>query len=140
MLATADQQTRTGVSATEAAARLQREGPSEKEERLLGSRPDPADGFTSAMQTLYPIGGLSGEEVATQRAAGKGAAPLAPTGRTYTAIIREDIFPLVNVVLNLLCLALLLLGQVSEALKAAEVGTPSGNATPKASGRRHLLC
>lgn len=85
----------------------------------LGSNQTPADGYPPAMQTHHPVQGLSSSEVTARRAAGKGATPPRPTGRTYAQIVREDGFPLVNVVLYLLCLALLLLGQVSEALVAS---------------------
>lgn len=82
--------------------------------------PDPVtNGTPPPLQTPAPLQGLSTHEVAAQQAAGKGAAPPLPTGRTYGQIVREDVFPLVNVVLYLLCLALLLLGQISEALVAS---------------------
>lgn len=63
--------------------------------------------------------GLSTYDVAAQRAAGKGAVPPPPTGRTYAQIIREDVFTLINNLLFVLCAALLLLGQISEAVVSA---------------------
>jgi cation-transporting ATPase E len=42
-----------------------------------------------------------------------------PTGRTYAQIVREDVFTLINTILFVLCGALLLLGQYSEALISA---------------------
>jgi cation-transporting ATPase E len=42
-----------------------------------------------------------------------------PTGRTYALILREDVFTLINTILFVLCAALLLLGQYSEALISA---------------------
>jgi cation-transporting ATPase E len=71
------------------------------------------------MSSPHSIKGLTTQEVEARRAAGKSAASPLPTGRTYEEIIREDVFALVNVVLYVLCLALLLLGQVSEALVAS---------------------
>lgn len=63
--------------------------------------------------------GLSHHEVERQRAAGKGAVMPPPTNRTYAQIVREDVFTLINNLLFVLCIALLLLGQVSEALVSA---------------------
>lgn len=69
--------------------------------------------------TSSPLCGLSFHEVEAQRAAGKGAVMSPPTGRTYAQMIREDVFPLINTFLFILCAALLLLGQFSEALVSA---------------------
>src|SRR5690242_17712529 len=66
-----------------------------------------------------PLQGLSTHEVKIRRAAGKGAVMPPPTGRTYTQIIREDVFTLINNLLFLLCAAMLLLGQFSEAVVSA---------------------
>lgn len=66
-----------------------------------------------------PLQGLSTYEVDARRAAGKGAVMPSPTGRTYAQIIREDVFTLINNLLFLLCTALLLLGQFSEAVVSA---------------------
>jgi cation-transporting ATPase E len=60
--------------------------------------------------------GLSEHEVTIRRARGEGNRLPSQTGRTYWQIVRDDVFPLVNTTLYVLCLALLLLGQVSEAL------------------------
>ena len=69
--------------------------------------------------THPPLQGLSTHEVQSRRAAGKGALMPPPTGRTYAQIIREDVFTLINTILFVLCAALLLLGQYSEALISA---------------------
>jgi cation-transporting ATPase E len=63
--------------------------------------------------------GFSTHEVEARRAAGKGAHMPPPTGRTYAQILREDVFTLINNILFVLCVALLLLGQYSEALVSA---------------------
>jgi cation-transporting ATPase E len=63
--------------------------------------------------------GLSSDEVATRKAAGKGTIMPPSTGRTYAQIVREDVFTLINNILFGLCIALLLLGQISEALVSA---------------------
>ncbi len=67
------------------------------------------------------IQGLSTSEVIARRAAGKGAVMPPQTGRSYVQIIRENVFAFVYNILYVLCLALLLLGQVSEAI--VSVGT-----------------
>ncbi len=67
------------------------------------------------------IQGLSTSEVIARRTAGKGAVMPPHTGRSYVQIIRENVFAFVYNILYALCLALLLLGQVSEAL--VSVGT-----------------
>ena len=67
------------------------------------------------------IQGLSTSEVIERRTAGKGAVMPPHTGRSYVQIIRENVFAFVYNILYVLCLALLLLGQVSEAL--VTVGT-----------------
>lgn len=63
--------------------------------------------------------GLSTHDVEVRRALGKGAVLPPSTGRTYTQIIREDVFILINNLLFVLCAALLLLGQISEAIVSA---------------------
>lgn len=63
--------------------------------------------------------GLSTHEVEVQRAAGNGAVMPPPTSRTYAQIIREDVFTLINNLLFVLCTALLLMGQISEAVVSA---------------------
>src|SRR5437764_7072422 len=64
---------------------------------------------------------LSEREVTVRRERGQGNSAPPQTGRTYWQIVREDVFPLVNTILYVLCLALLLLGQISEALISAGV-------------------
>ncbi len=71
------------------------------------------------MQIYHTLEGLSTRSVEAQRAAGKGAVLPPPTSRSYAQIIREDVFTLINTILFVLCLALLLFGQVSEALVSA---------------------
>ena len=68
------------------------------------------------MRHALILEGLSEREVMVRRARGQGNSMPPQTGRTYWQIVREDVFPLVNTVLYVLCLALLLLGQISEAL------------------------
>jgi len=65
--------------------------------------------------------GLSEHEVMVRRARGQGNSTPPQTGRTYWQIVREDVFPLVNTILYVLCLALLLLAQISEAVISAGV-------------------
>src|SRR5260370_10309617 len=73
------------------------------------------------MQIQQEQFGLSSQEVEARRAAGQGTVLPPPTGRTYWQIIREDVFTFINNILFLLCLSLLALGQISEAL--VSVGT-----------------
>lgn len=73
------------------------------------------------MQIQQELIGLSSEEVEARRAAGQGAVLPPPTGRTYFQIIREDVFTFIDNILFLLCISLILLGQISEAL--VSVGT-----------------
>src|SRR5581483_7341502 len=79
--------------------------------------------FTGSQQQQIHLmlQGLSTQEVQARRAAGKGALMPPPTGRTYAQILREDLFTLINNILFVLCVALLLLGQYSEALVSAGV-------------------
>ena len=75
---------------------------------------------SSERPMMHPsLQGLSTHEVEARRAAGKGAHMPPPTGRTYAQILREDGFTLINNILFVLCVALLLLGQYSEALVSA---------------------
>lgn len=60
--------------------------------------------------------GLSEREAVAQRGRGHGNDRTQQTGRTYWQIVREVVFPLVNTILYVLCIALLLLGQISEGL------------------------
>jgi len=69
--------------------------------------------------THTTLQGLSTHEVQARRDAGKGALMPPPTGRTYAQIVREDVFTPINTILFVLCVALLLLGQYSEALVSA---------------------
>lgn len=69
--------------------------------------------------TQQSLQGLSRHEVEFQRATGKGAVMPPPTSRTYAQVVREDVFTLINNLLFVLCITLLLLGQVSEALVSA---------------------
>ncbi len=71
--------------------------------------------------THLSLQGLSTHEGQARRAAGKGALMPPLTGRTYAQILREDVFTLINNILFVLCVALLLLGQYSEALISAGV-------------------
>jgi cation-transporting ATPase E len=76
---------------------------------------------TQAMQTTDEMQGLSTQDVATRRAEGRGTILPPRTDRTYAQIIREDVFTLINNILFALCLALFLLGQISEAVVSAGV-------------------
>ena len=69
--------------------------------------------------------GLSSAEVTERRARGEGNSAPPPTGRTYAAILRENVFTFINNVLFLLCIALILLGEISDAIVA--VGVVLGN-------------
>ena len=74
--------------------------------------------MTSASEALSPTPeqGLSDAEAAERRAQGFGnSAPLATT-RTYSAIVRENVFTFVNNVLFLLGLALVVVGRPIDAL------------------------
>jgi len=72
-------------------------------------------------------GGLSASDVLERRSRGEGNGSIASTGRTYSEIIRENVFTFINLVLFLLGLALILLGEVSDAIVA--VGVVLGNVT-----------
>jgi cation-transporting ATPase E len=74
--------------------------------------------------TAHPYG-LSGSEALERRSRGEGNGGAPPTGRTYSAIIRENVFTFINCVLFSLGLALILLGEVSDAVVA--VGVVLGN-------------
>ena len=58
---------------------------------------DTVNAFTAPIPSFHSIQGLSSIESEARRKAGKGAVPPAPTGRTYAQVVREDVFPLVNV-------------------------------------------
>jgi cation-transporting ATPase E len=72
----------------------------------------------SAPQTLA---GLSSTEVAERVARGDRNGPPPPSGRTYVAIIRENVFTFINTVLFILCAGLLALGEISDGLVASGV-------------------
>src|SRR5437868_9838153 len=84
--------------------RLKQEVPGTKGEREL---------YMLQEQSLE---GLSEREAVAQRVRGHGNDITQRTGRTYWQIVREAVFPLVNTILYVLCVALLLLGQISEGL------------------------
>src|SRR5579859_1033279 len=69
--------------------------------------------------------GLSASDVLERRSRGDGSGSIASTGRTYWEIIRENVFTFINCVLFMLGLALILLGEVSDAIVA--VGVVVGN-------------
>jgi cation-transporting P-type ATPase E len=73
------------------------------------------------LKTIHLLEGLSEREVKVLRARGQGNSMPPQTGRTYWQIVRDDVFPLVNTILYVLCLTLLLLGQISEAVISAGV-------------------
>jgi cation-transporting ATPase E len=62
------------------------------------------------------VAGLSEAEAAARRQAGQGNTASVPTGRTYGAIVRENVFTFVNDVLFLLGLALVVVGRPLDAL------------------------
>src|SRR5919197_449488 len=62
------------------------------------------------------VAGLSEAEAAARRQAGHGNTASVPTGRTYGAIVRENVFTFVNDVLFLLGLALVVVGRPLDAL------------------------
>jgi cation-transporting ATPase E len=61
------------------------------------------------------VQGLSEQEAATRRAAGQGNTAPPPTGRTYSQIIRENVFVFINNILFLLGIALVLVGRPLDA-------------------------
>jgi cation-transporting ATPase E len=69
--------------------------------------------------------GLSDYEVTKRRARGEGNKAPPPTGRTYSAIFRENVFTFINNVLFALCVALIVLHEASDALVA--MGVVAGN-------------
>jgi cation-transporting ATPase E len=73
---------------------------------------------TAAAEALpqTPATGLSEEEAAERRAQGLGNSAPPPTTRTYSAIVRENVFTFVNNVLFLLGLALVVVGRPFDAL------------------------
>lgn len=71
------------------------------------------------------MSGLSQPEVAQRVARGDRNTPPPPTGRTYGAILRENVFTFINNVLFVLGAALIAIGEVSDAIIA--VGVVLGN-------------
>jgi cation-transporting ATPase E len=67
------------------------------------------------------LAGLSSAEVTERVARGERNGPAPSTGRTYVAIIRENVFTFINNVLFILCFGLLALGEISDALVASGV-------------------
>ncbi|MDR0359013.1 MAG: hypothetical protein LBJ87_06070, partial [bacterium] len=62
------------------------------------------------------VAGLSEAEAVARRQAGQGNTAPVATGRTYAAIVRENVFTFVNNVLFLLGLALVVVGRPLDAL------------------------
>ncbi|HTH71244.1 MAG TPA: hypothetical protein VL493_08165, partial [Candidatus Saccharimonadales bacterium] len=65
--------------------------------------------------------GLTEQEAVRRRARGLGNRLPPATGRTYRQIVRENVLTFINGVIFLLCLALLALGQWSDALVSIAV-------------------
>ncbi|HJT58717.1 MAG TPA: hypothetical protein VJ761_19565, partial [Ktedonobacteraceae bacterium] len=65
--------------------------------------------------------GLSETEVVDRRRRGLGNTSSSKSNRSYFQIIRENIFVLVNIIMFALGLALIILGQVSDALLSVGV-------------------
>src|SRR5215472_234224 len=65
--------------------------------------------------------GLSESEVAKRRKRGLGNSSSLKTSRSYLQIIRENVFVPVNIIMLVLGLALILLGQISDALLSVGV-------------------
>jgi cation-transporting P-type ATPase E len=93
--------------------------------------PDPA-GDAAAAQPGHsaedlpqtPPTGLSEADVVERRARGLGSSAPPPTTRTYTAIVRENVFTFVNNILFLMALALVVVGRPFDALVSlAVIGT-----------------
>jgi cation-transporting ATPase E len=68
-----------------------------------------------------PATGLTDAEAAERRSRGLGNSPPPPTTRTYTAIVRENVFTFVNNVLFILGFALVLVGRPFDALVSLAV-------------------
>src|SRR5579862_3745481 len=65
--------------------------------------------------------GLSEREAGARRAAGQGNTAPLRTGRTYSQIIRENVFSFINNILFLLGLALMVVGRPLDALVSVGV-------------------
>ena len=68
-----------------------------------------------------PVAGLDATEVTRRRAAGLGNTPPPPTTRTYTQIIRQNVFTFVNNILFALGIALVAVGRPMDALVSLAV-------------------
>ena len=80
--------------------------------------------MTAAPTTLAPTDparGLSEAEVVSRRAAGLNNTPPPPTTRTYTQIVRENVFTFINNVLFLLGIALAAVGRPFDAVVSLAV-------------------
>jgi cation-transporting P-type ATPase E len=85
-----------------------------------------AQGLQQTKPLLDPqIRGLSASEVEVRRARGQGNVTRLKTSRSYVQIIRENVFLFVNTIMFVLAVALLVLGQYSDAL--VSVGVVSFN-------------
>ncbi len=71
---------------------------------------------TPALVPTDPVRGLSGADVDARRAAGLNNTPPPPTTRTYSQIVRENVFTFINNVLFLLGLALVAVGRPFDAI------------------------
>jgi len=69
-----------------------------------------------------PEGGLSEAEAAARRARGEGNAYRPPTGRSYLAIARANLFTFFNNILFAIGVALIVLGEVNDALTSVGLG------------------
>jgi len=63
-----------------------------------------------------PLQGLTADEVAERRAQGLGSVPPPATSRSYTQILRDNVFTTVNMILFAIGFALVLVGQYVDAL------------------------
>src|SRR6266699_7017037 len=68
-----------------------------------------------------PVQGLTADEVAVRRAQGLGSVPPPATSRSYTQILRENVFTTVNIILFSIGFALVLVGQYLDALVSVGV-------------------
>lgn len=76
---------------------------------------------TTTASSTVSIRGLSEPEVSERRAKGLGNSTLPPTGRTYTQIVRENVFTFINIVIFVLAVALVLVGRASDAMVSVGV-------------------
>src|SRR5258708_2562640 len=68
-----------------------------------------------------PLQGLTVDEVAERRAQGLGSVPPPATSRSYTQILRDNVFTTVNIILFSIGFALVLVGQYLDALVSVGV-------------------